>query len=244
MGLPALSLVDAAVAEEAAAAAVELTVIEGGAGLAAETGGAVLAGEAAAGSAAAAGIGGAAVATAGVALVVIGLAALGYYLYTQSEENSDEPAVPRQPKAVAPCPTTVASAGASSEPVMPAGLSTADQELWEECKAAHEEYKRTDAEAAAQSAAIKPLLDDLANSRPMTPQQKLDLCNMVKELINTLKELHRQRQGYVESECDKFDWFNEGETQQQRESAHRGAMAGVDKQIKNLYAAMRRYCKS
>jgi len=101
MGLPALSIVEEAAAEEAAAQTVQLTLIEGGA-VAVEAGGAVAAGEAAAGGAAVAGIGGAAIATAGVALVVLGLLALGYYLYTRSQRSSD---VPQSPNAVQRCET-------------------------------------------------------------------------------------------------------------------------------------------
>lgn len=268
MGEPAFALIEELAAEEAVSSAVELTVIEGGglasatgsaaqltlieggAGLAgselavggvaaAEVGGAVVAGEAVGGGALAVGAG-TAVATAGIGLLVLALVGLGYYIYKRSASSDPKTEAPKQPEAVAPCPK--AGPASSSKPVMPATLSAADQELWKECSALRDTYKQTQSAGAKQSAAIKPALDDMANNRPVTPADKLALCHALVALIQTLKQLMQERQDYVNEDCDKFDWFNQGTTQQARKQAHEKEVENVGRQIKNIEKWQQKFC--
>ena len=42
--------------------------------------------------------------------------------------------------------------------------------------------------------------------------------------------------------CDQFDWFNQGATRADREAAHMGELANLQRQIRNLYELQRRLC--
>lgn len=269
MGEPALLLVEDAAAEQAVSATVELTLIEGGAtgaelasaGLlaeggvvageavaggivAAEAGGAVVAGEVAVGGAAAAGIGGAAIATAGIALVVLAVVGIGYYLYRRSQEGEatdDKPALPRQPELVTKCSNAVSGTSASA-PVMPVGLSPSEQSLWQYCEALHTEYKNAQPEAAKASAEVGKILDDISNNRPVSPQKRHEICALLAALIKRLQSLHKQRNQYIESQCDKFDWFKQGRSQAERVADHMNALDGLANQIRNAYALFKKFC--
>jgi len=130
--------------------------------------------------------------------------------------------------------TTVASGGTGTQPVMPAGLSAADQRLWDDCLDMYDVYKATQAEAAAFSTRIHPIQQRIA-ANTATPQDIVDLCLLLDERIDVVRRLHRERLDYIEAGCDKFDWFNRGRTRAQREAAHRGELDAVGRQLTNLY---------
>jgi hypothetical protein len=163
--------------------------------------------------------------------------ASGYF----SDGTVNECTATCQPQAAAQ-PAAVSTSPAPATPVMPSGLSTQDKELWKNCQAQHEEYKQTQQASGSLSARINKVLDDLANNRPGSAQQKVDVCNWLGELIAILEQLHRQRKKYVDSGCDKFDWFNSGATEASRKQSHLGEMDAVDRQIKNAYKARQKYC--
>ena len=58
-----------------------------------------------------------------------------------------------------------------------------------------------------------------------------------------LQRLHQQRKRYIDSDCDKFDWYNEGRTAAERKQDHEKELDAVDKQIKNARASQQKYCK-
>jgi hypothetical protein len=57
-----------------------------------------------------------------------------------------------------------------------------------------------------------------------------------------LERLDRERREYVTDGCDQFDWFNQGATRADREAAHMGELANLQRQIRNLYELKRRLC--
>ena len=120
---------------------------------------------------------------------------------------------------------------AGKKPVMDPNLSPADQELWKKCSQLHDTYKATQGSVADRASRIKELAERLSQNKG-SPQDKLDLCLLLDEQIEEAQLLHKQRKEYTDNDCDKFDWFGEGRTEQERRAAHEGEMANVDKQIK------------
>jgi hypothetical protein len=234
-GLPAVPLVPAAPAAPAVAGPT-LTLIQGGGGAAD-----VAAGGTAAGGAGAA-IGTAFIVVAVVAVVAVSIAII--YVLLTSKEAEVDPTIPRdldesnkeieETLAAAKRPIVV--------PVMPAGLSVADQELWKECLALHESYKELQDDLGTLGPRIAQILDNLDNSRPTSDQERIDLCDALDDQIKLAERLHKERSKYMDKGCDKFDWFNTGNTEPERRKAHGDELDNVDKQIKNLRAAKTKYC--
>jgi hypothetical protein len=134
------------------------------------------------------------------------------------------------------------AAGHRPEPVMPTGLSRADQELWKGCKDLHDVYKTvTQASAAALSTQLQPLALALHGNRA-TPQQRIDFCRLLDERIELSKQLHRERNTYIKMDCDRFDWFNQGRTAAERRADHIAERDHVSREITNLYELRTRFC--
>jgi hypothetical protein len=70
----------------------------------------------------------------------------------------------------------------------------------------------------------------------------VDLCSLLDELIELVKRLHQQRQRYIDNDCDRFDWFNQGSTAAERLARHQAELAQVDAQLRNLYALRKKFC--
>jgi hypothetical protein len=140
-----------------------------------------------------------------------------------------------------PSATTVTSAP-RVRPVMPAGLTAAQQALWRECADLHDTYKNTQDEIAAIELTMKPLWARLENNTA-TAQDRLDYCNLLEGLIRLLERLDRERRRYIDEGCDQFDWFNKGTTQAQREKDHRTELENRGRQIKNLHKVKDELCK-
>jgi hypothetical protein len=136
---------------------------------------------------------------------------------------------------------TASVAGPQPTPVMPAGLSTADQELWRTCSQPHDTYKATQEEAADYAALMDPIEDRLQNNRA-TPQDRRDFCWMLDERIRIVQRLHAERTRYMANDCDRFDWFNQGTTAAERRQAHQNELDAVSRQLQNFYALRNRFC--
>jgi hypothetical protein len=158
------------------------------------------------------------------------------------------PAPVAQPPAAAPSvqgPLAVMAAtgapGAARRPVMPPGLSLADRRLWQACNDLHETYKATQAEAAGYSPRMDPIAERAHQNRA-TPQDRVDLCNLLDERIRVMQRLHAQRLQYLNLGCDKFDWFNMGLTQAERAAAHGEELDNVARALNNLYELRSDFC--
>ncbi len=258
----------AAGAAEAGAGAAATGAAEAGAGAGAAAVGASEVGAGAAavgagevGAGAAAVTTGAVVAVAAVAVVaVVGLGLLGYYLYKRSHPdmqpnpNPDAPPSPNPPTQV-DCPTEPApqSPGPSpssgpqlgqstpAEPVMPPDLSPDKREKWRDCKSLHDEYKQSQADGAEISKQLKPLLNAM-NKNPGDLATRLQICELLDQLIEQTKNTDRGRRKYIENGCDEFDWFNEGRTEAERRADHENQLDDVEQSIKNLYKQKKELC--
>lgn len=145
-------------------------------------------------------------------------------------------------RAPAPAP---APAGAPGRPVMPAGLPVADHALWRRCMEQHETYHATQAEAAAYADRMDPIEDDLHNRRgteEQLRQRALEFCMMLDQRMRIVERLHRERRRYVLDGCDRFDWYNTGNTEAERRAAHVAELDAVARQLDNLRARRRRFC--
>ena len=141
------------------------------------------------------------------------------------------------PQAAKPKTVTVTPA----EPVMPTGLSAAKQKKWQECKEMHDDYKSAEAANASLAAQVKKLLEAI-NNNPKDAAARHQLCILLDQLIDLLKDSTKIRQKYVDKGCDEFDWFKRGTTEAERRQAHVDHLAQVDRQIKGLYKDRKQWC--
>jgi hypothetical protein len=137
----------------------------------------------------------------------------------------------------------VMSAGAppQAQPVMPSGLSQADQELWRTCNQQYNAYKNIQDEVSAYAARMDPLRNRLMQNQA-SAQDRLNFCMLLDERIRLVQRLHRERLRYIRLDCDRFDWFNTGTTAAQRLAAHQAELDNVDAQLRNFYALRERFC--
>ena len=127
---------------------------------------------------------------------------------------------------------------------MPSNLTVRDQELWERCKTLHETYKQTNDTAALKSAEVGRKIAGFGRKESVaTPQDKLDLCALLAEFIKDLKVQHRQRQSYVDNDCDRFDWFGNGETAESRKLSHEKELENLARRISNVYEMSKKFCQ-
>ncbi len=181
-----------------------------------------------------------------VVLVAAGGLLLTAYLIspTKPAPVAQPPASPDVRALLDPSPLTATAApmtAARPRPVMPTGLTAAEQALWQQCADLHDTYKNTQDEAAAISMQMDPLRLKLMNNSA-TAQERLDFCHLLDQLLRVLERLDRERREYVTDGCDQFDWFNQGATRADREAAHMGELANLQRQIRNLYELKRRLC--
>jgi hypothetical protein len=148
---------------------------------------------------------------------------------TTSIKRSDPPVMPGHPIV----PRT---------PAMPDRLSEEDQDLWRECFLLHKKYKQLQQAAASiSSPENKRILKDVANNRA-TPQERLNICDAVDQQIQALEKLHRLRKKYIDSRCDKFDWYQEGRTETERRADHEEQLNIVFRNLIKLRRWKNRFC--
>lgn len=190
------------------------------------------------------------------AVVVVALLAVAAVWYFWDQNSGDEtrkvmdvppgpapaPAPAVTPPSPAPPPEASGPRRSSRVPVMPPGLSPEQQTLWKECKAMHDTYKVFQENAGSLSPTIARILDSLENSRPVTDQEKIDLCNLLDEQIRENERQHQGRKKYIEAGCDQFDWFNEGATEAERVRRHESELESLDNQLKSLREALTKWC--
>jgi hypothetical protein len=87
-------------------------------------------------------------------------------------------------------------------PVMPTGLTPADQELWRTCSEQHDRYKATQSQAAGYAARMDPLRDRLMQNQA-SPQDRIDFCALLDERIELVKRLHSERWRYMRLRNDR-----------------------------------------
>jgi hypothetical protein len=51
-----------------------------------------------------------------------------------------------------------------------------------------------------------------------------------------------ERQNYIDSGCDEFDWYNEGTKEADRRAAHEAEVANITKKISNVYRDKAKWC--
>lgn len=144
---------------------------------------------------------------------------------------------PRPAPAPQPAPQT------TTKPVMPPGLSIDERRRWKECEELYETYKQTQSSVGSISGKIDPILDDLANNRPVTDQQRIDLCEWLEQMLRLIERLHQGRNRYIEAGCDRFDWFNQGGSEAERRRRHEAERDAVDRQIKNRREQFLKFCR-
>jgi hypothetical protein len=129
------------------------------------------------------------------------------------------------------------------QPVMPSGLSRADQELWRTCNQQHNAYKAIQDNASSYALRMDTIEDNLHNSRA-TPQERVDFCSLIDERIRLAQRLHQGRLRYIRLDCDRFDWYpEERRTAAQRHARHQEELGHVSEQIRNLLASRNRFCR-
>lgn len=158
--------------------------------------------------------------------------------------------VPVAPNVRAPLATMAGASAAdvmasmaapARQPVMPSGLSRADQELWRTCNQQHNTYKASQEEASAYAARMDPIAVRLHSNRA-SAQDRLDFCSMLDERIRLVQRLHRERLRYITLDCDRFDWFSAGTTAAERLAQHQIELNNVDAQLHNFYELRTRFC--
>jgi len=151
------------------------------------------------------------------------------------------PPAPIASTAVISAVSRVAGQPAKWQPVMPTNLSAADKKLWQDCAEIKKSYDDLKAKVENLSASVDPLLDKVAANRA-TNQEWVDLCNRLNEQIKMAEKLHQGRTKYINTGCDKFDWFERGTTEAERRQRHEGAAAMLSNQIANLRKNVQKYC--
>jgi hypothetical protein len=157
---------------------------------------------------------------------------------------------PLAPPPAAPPPGTEARGPRSPElkltpppyypvPVMPSGLSRADQERWKECNELHDTYKATQIYSSINRL---DLLEDAVTHNRATPKQFFEFCSLVSELIEMVERLHTERLQYIRNNCDQFDWFNRGRTAAERLASHQEELDNVSARLRNLRDLYKRFC--
>ena len=127
-------------------------------------------------------------------------------------------------------------------PVMPTGLTQAQENLWRTCNQLHETYKATQERASSYAARMDALRQRLMTN-PKSLQERLTFCALLDERIELVRRLHSERQRYMSLDCDRFDWFNMGTTAAERLAQHQVELDNVSAQLRNLYELRNQFCR-
>lgn len=128
---------------------------------------------------------------------------------------------------------TVDLAG-NADPVKPAGLSPEDSKLWDDCKEQHDKYKASEAKEANHRQSDYQNLRNQVRGGTASAGGVRELFKICHEKAQMQQQVIDERIKYVRMDCDKFDWFNEGTTPEQRRRAHEGAIQRMRRQMDNL----------
>lgn len=122
----------------------------------------------------------------------------------------------------------------NTDPVMPAGLSAQEQERWTKCHEKHKEYKEfQDQKGEHKKDDYKRLCDDVANNRA-SADDKWKLFEICYERAELLELEVRGRKTYIEMGCDDFDWYEKGNTAQERKEDHLRHLTQTQKELDKL----------
>jgi len=120
------------------------------------------------------------------------------------------------------------------DPVMPAGLSAADRELWTDCKELHDSYKEQQGNASTHNHAEYQTLKASFRGDSSSAGQRERLFQIAHEKLMMVEQELKERIKYVKMGCDKFDWFNSGTTTADRRASHDGQIGQVRQYATNL----------
>lgn len=128
---------------------------------------------------------------------------------------------------------TVDLAG-NMEPVMPAGLSPEDRELWEKCREERKKYKKLQSEESKHKRAEFDALSIKVNDKIATAAEVTSLFKICFEKALLAEDVIEGRIKYVRMECDKFDWFNKGTTASARRAGHETEIKSAQRHLAKL----------
>jgi hypothetical protein len=128
---------------------------------------------------------------------------------------------------------TVDLAG-NADPVKPAGLSPEDSNLWDECFKQRKKYKAMEAKEEQHRRSQYDDLRQRFTNKTASPGARRELFAICYEKALMKEQAIGERKKYVLMGCDKFDWFNQGTTEEQRRKKHEGEISHIYKEIDNL----------
>jgi len=114
------------------------------------------------------------------------------------------------------------------------------KEKRDDCQQKYEAYKKTSRSESELRKEAKRLLDNAHNSRE---HDKDRLCQLLRQYVDLVNKEKGERQFYVDSGCDEFDWNNIGNTQGEREAKHRRYLRQMEGAITNLIKDLEKFCK-
>jgi hypothetical protein len=120
------------------------------------------------------------------------------------------------------------------DPAMPPGLSKEDQKLFKDCVKQHKKYKRLQREEANYKRSQIQNLRQILRNNPDNAQAAQQLGQIMGAKAIRAQEALDERKKYVKMGCDKFDYFQQGTSEQDRREAHEDAIDNVQRQINNL----------
>lgn len=128
---------------------------------------------------------------------------------------------------------TVDLAG-NADPVMPPGLSKEDRQLFKDCVKQYKKYDRLKKEEAKYKRRQIGNLRKVLRDNPRNAQAAQQLRDIMAAKAIRAQEVIDERKKYVKMGCDKFDYFQEGTSEQERRERHEGEIDHVQRQVNNL----------
>ncbi len=119
---------------------------------------------------------------------------------------------------------------------MQPGWSRAKKEQYKNCRDLHDAYDVTKGDIGKAAGAIKKVRGNLDS---LTPDEKLQFCAKIHELLGLIERLLNQRRNYDQLDCDDFPWRQDGKTAKERRERHRDEMDHLKEQDKNLREELR-----
>ncbi len=128
---------------------------------------------------------------------------------------------------------TVNLAG-NGDPVMPPGLSKEDRQLFKDCVKQHKKYKRLEAEVTNYKGRQVRNLRQVLRNNPRNAQAAQQLRDIMAAKAIRAQEAVDERKKYVKMGCDKFDYFQQGTSKQERREDHEGEIGNAQRRTNNL----------
>jgi hypothetical protein len=117
--------------------------------------------------------------------------------------------------------------------IKPVGLSYDDSKLWDECKELHERYDELKKEQAKIMDDEYQRLHDACSGKRATRDEVFSFIQKVEARHEVVRKLHRDRQKYIDKDCDKFDWDGP-KTEAERRGNHEIAANDTLGQVRNM----------